>query len=69
MIQLLRHLRIFIHSLGHGADGVQHGRVVAAAEVAADLFQAVAGVPAGEEHADLAGEGDATCAASCSAGR
>jgi hypothetical protein len=45
------------------ADGVQHRRVVAAAEVAADFFQAVARVAlAGEEHADLAREGDALVA-------
>ena len=41
------------------ADGVQHRRVVAAAEVAADLLQAVARVPAGQEHTDLPRERDA----------
>src|SRR5262245_36926514 len=41
-----------------GADGVEDGGVVAAAEVAADFLEGEAGMAAGEEHADLAGESD-----------
>jgi len=37
---------------------VQNSGVVPASEVAADLFEAVAGEVAGEEHAYLAGQGD-----------
>ncbi len=41
-----------------GFDGVHDGGVVAAAEVAADFLEAVAGFLASEVHADLAREGD-----------
>jgi len=37
---------------------VQNSRVVSAAEVAADFFEAVAREGAGQEHAYLAGQGD-----------
>ena len=52
------HLGVLLHVGVDGADGMQDGGVVAAAEVAADFFQAIARVLAGEEHADLAREGD-----------
>src|ERR1051325_9133099 len=41
-----------------GTDGVHDGGVIAATEIAADFFQRIAGVPAGQVHADLAGESD-----------
>ena len=37
---------------------MQNSRVVPASEVAADLFEAVTGEVAGQEHADLTGQGD-----------
>src|SRR4051812_5900922 len=55
---LLGDLRVIFHVFGHRADGVEDRGVVAAAEVAADFFQAVPCMFAGEVHADLAGEGD-----------
>src|SRR5215203_4218384 len=47
-----------VDALFHRADRVEDGGVIAATEVAAGLFQRVAGVLARQEHADLAGEGD-----------
>ena len=43
-----------------GAVGVEDGGVVASAEMAADFFEAVIGQVAGQIHADLTGEGDAS---------
>ena len=50
-------------ALGRAPARVQDGRVVAAAEGAADGRQGAGGVLAGEVHRDLAGPGDAGGAA------
>src|SRR5688572_24337723 len=52
-------LRVFLAVAVDRADGVEHGRVIPPAEVAADFFEAVARVLARQEHADLPREGDA----------
>src|SRR5205085_2496580 len=62
VIHLLRNLAVAFAVAIHGADGVQDGGVIAAAEVAADFFQAVARVPTRQVHADLSREGDALVA-------
>ena len=45
------------------ANCMHDGRVVSATEIATDLLQAVSGVPTGEPHADLTGEGNRLVAA------
>ena len=54
--ELLGHFRVVLDIRGDGADGVEDGGVIAAAEVAADFLEAVAGVTAGQKHADLRGK-------------
>src|SRR6476659_3879519 len=62
IIQLLGDFPIALAVVVDGSDGVKDGRVIAAAEVAADFFEAIARVTARQIHADLAGEGNALVA-------
>src|SRR6187402_199350 len=62
VVDLLGHVLVLLAVSLDRADGVEHGRVVAAAEVAADLLQAVARVSARQVHADLPRERDALVA-------
>src|SRR4051812_38174724 len=62
MRELFGDLAVFFAVAIDGADRMKHGRVVAAAEVAADFFQAVARVTSRQVHADLTRERDALVA-------
>ena len=54
----LRLLRVVLHQVLDALDGVEHGGVVPAVELLADLLQRQVGHAADEIHGDLAGQGD-----------
>src|SRR5690554_2701926 len=59
VVELIGHFPVILAVGIDGSHGVQDGGVVAAAEVAADLLQAVPRVPPRQVHADLPRECDA----------